>query len=173
MTEHKNTQAERFLESMATKYNFSWMLEPEGIERLTKSELGRGKKLVKTALFQIRRGLKSGSIWASSYENYMLVSFFAGPEHVAELLNLQGYEAFWSQNDRSQRGRIMDALERTVQIADIAKLEEFRRRLEKIEYESGTDCNNYDKYDFNRVLAAAQNNFSINTVSQSSVVAQS
>ncbi len=142
---------------MAAKYNSEGVINLR-VERLNPSEIGRGKKLVKTALYHIRRGLVTGSAWASSYENYMLVSFFAGPEHVSELINLQGFSAFWSQDDRSRRCRIMKALERNVGPSDIQKLEEFRQRLEEIEYNSGTDCNKYDKYDFGRVLTAAQSN---------------
>lgn len=153
----KQTQVEKFLETMSAKYNFSWIIGPQ-IEKLTLSEIGRGKKLVKTALYHIRRELAKGSTIAGSYENYMLISFFAGPEHVNELLNLQGFSAFWSNNDRSYRCRIMEVLERNVGPNDILKLEEFGQRLEEIEYDSGTDYNRYDKYDFGRVLAAAQGN---------------
>lgn len=158
---NKQTQVEKFLATMSAKYNFSWIIDPQ-VEKLTPSEIGRGKKLVKTALYHIRRGLATGSLWAGSYENYMLVSFFAGPEHVTELLNLQGYSAFWSQNDRSQRDRIMKALKRNVGPSDIQKLEEFRKRLERIEYNSGDYCNKLDRIDFGRVLTAAQSNHTPN-----------
>lgn len=146
---------------MAAKYGFLWVINPQ-VEKLTPSEIGRGKKLVKTALYHIRRGLETGSIYAGSYYNYILVSAFAGPEHVDELLNLQGFSAFWSQNDRSQRSRIMTALERNVQPSDIEKLEEFRKRLEGIEYDTGTECNRYDQKDFGRVIAAAQGDYTPN-----------
>lgn len=138
-------------------YNFH-KLSPETVRQ--------GRALVKTALYHIRRGLKTGSIFGVSLDDRNIVEYFACAEHLDELWNLGGFETFWSNEDRGLRITVMEKLAEFATDKDLPRLNEFKSKLEKIRYHSheefdfdigrditfgGREWNEYDRIDFAKI----------------------
>ncbi len=134
--------------------------------RLSPDTVLQGRALVKTALYHIRRGLKTGNIHGVSLDDRQIVKYFASAEHLDELWRLGGFETFWSHEDRGLRITVMAKLAELATEKDLPRLNEFRGKLEKIKYRDheefdfdtgrditfgGREWNEFDRMDFARI----------------------
>ncbi|QQS22584.1 hypothetical protein IPM19_03050 [bacterium] len=122
-----------FMDKLRASYGTGYWLLMER-EEFTESEQSYGKRLVKMALYDIRRGLETGSPRNAKLQNFHVIRLFGCPEHVREVLNLRGFTALWDHHDRSYRSSIFKFLEKNATKADLPQLEEFHARLNQIDY---------------------------------------
>lgn len=164
-----NVKIARFLRKIEETCG-SFALVQYNFHRLSPDTIRQGRALVKAALYHIRRGLKTGSIWNVSLDDRKIVEYFATAQNVDELFNLGGFEAFWTETDRGLRMDVMSKLAEHVTEKDLPKLKDFESKLKRIKYEEvedfdfrsgrditwgGHEWNKMDRNDFSKIVRKA------------------
>jgi hypothetical protein len=173
MFDASNVYTSRFYDKISAICGESILIEMH-FNRLSPEIIRRGQKLVKTALYHIRRALASGNRSKVSYADTEIVELFATRENVEEILNLICSEAFLnSSGDRGLFLATMKVLGAYVQPEDLPRLLQFQEKIAQIKYyrdesndiadyddvetyaEQNARWHRYDREEFQRVLTAA------------------